>query len=118
MPSEDVEEVKQHDHDERNAKQPGDDAFHDGLLSGLRGPSETAGDRKQQEHDNDKADASRRVVPPAARVAPGRQCADQGEDEKDEKDGADRHGSPPIIAASLAASGGTMPEGAEGSVLG
>jgi hypothetical protein len=29
--SEDVEEVKQDDDDDRNAEQPGDDAFHGGL---------------------------------------------------------------------------------------
>lgn len=52
----------------------------------------------EQDHEHQPKSACR-IVAPAARIAPGRQGADQGEDQDDDQDGSEGHGAVPSVKA-------------------
>src|SRR5260370_1240070 len=51
---------------------------------------DAAGQQQDEQDDDDEAGAAARVIAPAAAVRPGRQRADQDQDQNDQKDGAHR----------------------------
>ena len=52
----------------------------------------------EDQHDNEhRTDQTRRAVTPSAAIAPVRNCADQGQNENDEKNGAESHLATPLI---------------------
>src|SRR5450432_314954 len=78
------------------------DAWPSSRWRAMRSPSDLSHQQQDDDDHHDKTETTARAVAPAATVAPGRQRADQEQDQYDQQDGTERHQSLPVRRAAEA----------------